>query len=154
MSEPGANKLPASAGLDPIAGGDAISGMALLGKTAVSLAVVVGVILLLAWLVRRFNLHQGGSGKHLRVVGSVAVGQRERVVLVEVDKTWLVLGVGGGQVNRLHELPALSTPDDAPDTPRGGSAFAARLAQSLAQRGNRNNANPRAEEPPSDGPRP
>ena len=109
--------------------GEALSGMAVLGKTAVSLMVVVAAILLLAWLVRRFNLHSGSAGQHLRVVGSVAVGQRERVVLVEVDETWLVLGVGGGQVTRLHELPAKPTvPTGAPN-----HGFAQRLAQVLAR---------------------
>ncbi|MHB1061000.1 MAG: flagellar biosynthetic protein FliO, partial [Thiobacillus sp.] len=33
------------------------------------------------------------------------VGARERVVVVEVDNTWLLLGVGGGNVRLLHTLP-------------------------------------------------
>jgi flagellar protein FliO/FliZ len=39
------------------------------------------------------------------VVGSTAVGTRERVVVVEVDGTWLLLGVGGGNVRLLHSQP-------------------------------------------------
>lgn len=135
MDERTTTTISPTPGLDPVATGDALSGMAMLGKTAVSLLVVVAVILLFAWLVRRFNLHQGSAGQYLRVVGSVAVGQRERVVLVEVDRTWLVLGVGGGQVTRLHELPAQDSPDnDRPGTQNVAGGFAARLAQSLARR--------------------
>lgn len=137
MIAPPANPAADSASLESVATtGEALSGMAVLGKTAASLMVVVAAILLLAWLVRRFNLHSGAAGQHLRVVGSVAVGQRERVVLVEVDKTWLVLGVGGGQVTRLHELPAQQTP--TAQTPGATSSattngFAQRLAQVLAR---------------------
>lgn len=134
MTQASVNEATPARGMESVAtAGDSLSGMAVLGKTAISLLVVVAAILLLAWLVRRFNLHSGAAGQHLRVVGSVAVGQRERVVLVEVDKTWLVLGVGGGQVTRLHELPAQeSAPTPAAsESPTGG--FAQRLAQVLAR---------------------
>lgn len=134
MSDTATATIPA-AGLDPVAGGDALSGMALLGKTSAALLVVVAVILLFAWLVRRFNLQQGAVGQQLRVVSSVAVGQRERVVLVEIDNTWLVLGVGGGQVTRLHELPAqTSVTDQRPRAANLTDGFAHRLAQVLARR--------------------
>lgn len=134
MTEAAANDATHPSGLESVAtAGDSLSGMAVLGKTAISLLVVIAAILLLAWLVRRFNLHSGAAGQHLRVVGSVAVGQRERVVLVEVDNTWLVLGVGGGQVTRLHELPA----QESPTTPAAGTSatngFAQRLTQALAR---------------------
>jgi flagellar protein FliO/FliZ len=33
------------------------------------------------------------------------VGQRERVVLVEVADTWLVIGVAPGHVTALHSMP-------------------------------------------------
>lgn len=136
MIEPTAKPANGSAALEPVAAtGDALSGMAVLGKTAASLVLVVAAILLLAWLVRRFNLHSGAAAQHLRVVGSVAVGQRERVVLVEVDNTWLVLGVGGGQVTRLHELPAQPAAAQNPSTASNatGNGFAHRLAQVLAR---------------------
>lgn len=134
MNDTATATIPA-AGLDPIAGGDTLSGMALLGKSSAALLVVVAVILLFAWLVRRFNLQQGTAGQQLRVVSSVAVGQRERVVLVEIDNTWLVLGVGGDQVTRLHELPAqTSVTDQHPPAANLTDGFALRLAQVLAHR--------------------
>jgi len=61
------------------------------------------------------------------------LGQRERVVIVEVAGTWLVLGVAPGQVSKLHELPAPAA-DAAPaspvDAPLPGS-FAERFGQAL-----------------------
>lgn len=67
-----------------------------------SLLLVLAAIVLVAWLLKRMNLAQQGSGNLLKVLGSVAVGQRERIVLVEVNETCLVVGVGPGQIRTLH----------------------------------------------------
>ena len=112
-------------------GGDAMIGMAALGKTALVLVMLVGVILLFGWLVRRLGPGQGQDGRLLRVVASKAVGAKERVVVVDVDGTRLVLGVGGGRVTRLHESTA--PPDTAPEEAPEEERFAARFAQALKQ---------------------
>ncbi|MFM9924763.1 flagellar biosynthetic protein FliO [Variovorax sp. H27-G14] len=70
------------------------------------MAVVVGLIFLCAWAARRFGLQRLGGGHLVKVVSSASVGQRERVVVVEVGDQWLVLGVTSSQVNMLHALPA------------------------------------------------
>ncbi|MFZ3019235.1 MAG: flagellar biosynthetic protein FliO [Gallionella sp.] len=70
-----------------------------------SLLLVLAAIVLVAWLLKRMNLAQQGTAGYLKVIGGVAIGQRERVVLVEIDDTWLVVGVGPGQIRTLHTLP-------------------------------------------------
>ena len=75
-------------------------------QAGLGMAMVVGLIFLCAWLARRFGLQRLGGGHLVKVVSSAAVGQRERVVVVEVADTWLVLGVTPHQVNTLHTLPA------------------------------------------------
>lgn len=116
-----------SAALD--AGGDAMLGLAALGKVAVALALIIALILLASYLLKRVGPGRQLAGQRLRVVGGTAVGNRERVVIVEVDATWLVLGVGGGQVTKLHELPA---PDPAPAADDGeADSFATRFARAL-----------------------
>ncbi|MGA7950033.1 MAG: flagellar biosynthetic protein FliO [Thiobacillaceae bacterium] len=69
----------------------------------VSLFLILGGFVLVAWLVRRWMPHGAQAGL-VKVVGAISVGPRERVVVVEVDNTWLVLGVGGGQVRSLHTM--------------------------------------------------
>lgn len=69
-----------------------------------SLLLVLAVIVLVAWLLKRVNSSQLGSGNLLKILGSVAIGQRERIVLVEVKDTWLLVGVGPGQIRTLHTL--------------------------------------------------
>lgn len=75
-----------------------------------SLLLVLAAILLVAWLLKRMNVAQQGNGNLLKVIGGVAIGQRERVVLVEVEDTWLVVGVGPGQIRTLHTLPKSALP--------------------------------------------
>ena len=75
-----------------------------------SLLLVLAAIVLVAWLLKRMNVAQHGNGNLLKVIGGVAIGQRERVVLVEIEDTWLVVGVGPGQIRTLHTLPKSSVP--------------------------------------------
>ena len=100
------------------------------------LAVVIGLIFLFAWVVRRFGLQPSGSGRLLKVVSSVMVGQRERVVVVEIGDSWLVLGVATGQVRALHTMPAGKLPDaQAPSINNlsGGGVFSQKLLESLSR---------------------
>ncbi|MCS2610239.1 flagellar biosynthetic protein FliO [Halomonas dongshanensis] len=115
-------------------GVDAMAGLALFGKTAAALIVVIVLILLATALLKRWQTQRHPHGMPLKVVATTAVGSRERVVIVEVDATWLVLGVGGGTVTKLHELPAASVePVSTPASP-----FAQRMAHALRrQRGKR-----------------
>lgn len=114
-----------------ISSSDALLGMTALGKTAMALALVVAVIFLCSYLVKRLHPQGQAHGRHLKVVGSTAVGSRERVVIVDVEGTWLVLGVGGGQISKLHECQApVATPSSAPIPPQEGN-FATRFASAL-----------------------
>lgn len=111
-------------------GGEALIGMAVLGKTAAALALVIAIILICTALLKRWSNHSTRHGAHLRIVGSTAVGNRERIVIVEVEDTWLVLGVGGGRITKLHERPA---PEERspPASTTSSSRFSRRLSKAL-----------------------
>ncbi|BES84348.1 hypothetical protein PEC302110_14450 [Pectobacterium araliae] len=82
----------------------------LLTQVGSVLAGILLFILLIAWLARKLGFApQTKQNKLLKVVSSCSVGQRERVVIVEVDDTWLVLGVTPQQITPLHTLPAQPT---------------------------------------------
>lgn len=99
------------------------------------LAVVLALIFLCGWAVRRFGLQQSGNGRLLKVVASAMVGQRERVVVVEIGDSWLVLGVAAGQVRALHTLPAGKRPEGQAAPVMNGvtasGAFSQKLRESL-----------------------
>lgn len=112
---------------------DSLSGFAVLGKTALALLAVVAVILLCSWLLRRIGPARHWQGQSLQVVGSTLLGPRERVVIVEVQGTWLVLGVTASQISQLHALPA--PPEvPTPPAPPGAAGVAERFADALRQR--------------------
>lgn len=98
------------------------------------LGLVLAAIAGTAWLLRKFAPGQVAASGALRVVGGVAVGPKERVVLVDVGDTRLVLGVAPGHISTLHEMPR-------PDEPVLASAespvgpFYARLKEMLEKRG-------------------
>ncbi len=75
-----------------------------------SLLLVLAAVVLVAWILKRINLPQHAAGNLIKVQASVAVGQRERIVLVEVNDTWLVVGVAPGQVRTLHSMPKAEFP--------------------------------------------
>lgn len=113
------------------------SGLGGLLQAGLGLALVLALIFLFGWAVRRFGLQVTGSSRLLKVVSSAMVGPRERVVVVEIGASWLVLGVASGQVNALHTMPAQSnTAAPAADLAKPGTgewAFSQSLRNSLAQ---------------------
>ena len=118
--------------IDALGGsGDALIGMAMLGKTAAALALVIAIILICTAMLKRWQTVRHHHGARLRIVDSTAVGSRERVVVVEIEDTWLVLGVSGGRITKLHERDApTDRPADTLQAPQ--SRFSNRLAQALA----------------------
>jgi len=76
-------------------------------KMVLGLAVVLAVMAILTWVLKRMMPGAGGNKQSVaRVVGGVSVGSRERVVVVEVAGRWIVVGVAAGQVNGIANLEA------------------------------------------------
>lgn len=83
-------------------------------RVCLSLAVVIALILAAGWVLRRL---QGGgvrAGGTLRCIESIAVGMKERVVLVQAGEKQMLLGVAPGNVRTLHVFDqpiAVTTPN-------------------------------------------
>ena len=97
-----------------------------------ALVLVLGLILGLAWLLRRLP---GGfrPAEGLRVVGSLALGAKERVMVVEVGGRQLLLGVTPAGISLLHDLPEPLPPVEPPRLPnlKNLPNFAQLLSQRL-----------------------
>jgi len=81
------------------------SGFASFFQALMGLAVVLGLLYGFFWLLRRFGPGQTGAQGAVKIVGGVMLGPRERLVVVEVQDTWLLVGVAAGHVSTLHTLP-------------------------------------------------
>lgn len=102
------------------------------GGLLLVLLVVVG----LAWALKRFGAHQQNAAGVIKIIGGSMVGQRERVVLVEVGATWLVIGVAPGHVSALHSMPKAEKIPEARLVPAAPASFAAWLRQMTERRSN------------------
>ncbi|MCG8158128.1 flagellar biosynthetic protein FliO [Brenneria goodwinii] len=106
---------------------------ALLTQIGSVLAGILLFILLIAWLMRKLGFAPTAkSNRLLKVVSACQVGQRERVVIVEVDENWLVLGVTAQNVNLLHQMPA--QPQILAENSQNNTADFARLLQKVLKR--------------------
>ncbi|KXU89618.1 flagellar biosynthesis protein FliO [Paraburkholderia monticola] len=81
-------------------------------QTFVGLAVVIALVFGCAWLARRFGLQPGQRGGLVKTIGGASLGGKERVAVVEIGDTWLVLGAAPGNVRLLHTMRAGSAAAD------------------------------------------
>lgn len=116
-----AQTVPAPVNIDPVNAGS-------VAQMILGLLLVVGLILLLAWLLRRFA---GMQGQHrgMQVVASLPLSAREKLVLVQVGEKQLLLGVAPGRVSRLDSY---DEPVIEPGSPAG--EFALRLQQVMQRK--------------------
>jgi flagellar protein FliO/FliZ len=103
-------------------------------QTLFALIVVLGVLGALAWFLKRYGPKAMGGSANLRVVGSLNLGGRERLLVVEVGNQWIVVGASPGRVNALATMPKQESADMAgpvlrwPHTPPAGEQLR-RLAE-------------------------
>ncbi|WP_017939569.1 flagellar biosynthetic protein FliO [Zestomonas thermotolerans] len=98
-----------------------------IGQLLLGLLLVVGLIFLLAWLLRRVQQITPRGTQAIRIVATQALGPRDRLVLVEVGKEQILLGVSAGRINTLHVLA------EPVSTATGGEAAAPEFAQRLLE---------------------
>jgi flagellar protein FliO/FliZ len=120
-----AQAAPASAG----AGMASVSTTGYLLQGILGLLIVLGLMAGAYWLLRRIGVNRGMSGIKMKVVGGLTIGNRERVVVVEMADQWLVLGVTPSQITLLSTLPRQG--DNAAETSdKTGASFASWLLKS------------------------
>ena len=78
-------------------------------QIAISLLFVLAAIFVVGWVMRRTRVAPRSRDGHLKVLDEVALGHKERAVVLEADGTRLVLGVGEGRVALLHRYTPRET---------------------------------------------
>nr|WP_235585970.1 flagellar biosynthetic protein FliO [Shewanella frigidimarina] len=101
-----------------------VSNVATLANMIGGLIAVLALIFLLAYIVKRLKLVPSNGGI-IKAIAVTPIGQREKVVLVEVNGQQYLLGVTSQQINLIDKL---ANPVEVPV-----SSFASRLKQAKEQ---------------------
>ena len=102
------------------------------GQLLFGLGIVIALLFATLWLLKRLTMPRGNAAGLLRIVAGTALGTRERVVILEIEDTWLVVGVAPGQITALAELPRGNSATT--DTPTPNKDFTSRFRQILDRR--------------------
>ena len=108
--------IPFLATLSPaLAAGEApaFDGGSVMVQLALNLLLVVGMIVLAAWLYRRLGRVQtrAAGGQWMQIRASLPLGLREKLVLVQVGREYLVLGITPQRMECLARLRDLDKAD-------------------------------------------
>lgn len=94
------------------------------GSMILSLLMVLALIIICALVLKRFNLTQQGVSQ-LKVVTSLSLGAKERVVVIQAGEQQLLLGVTAQQVTLIERLaePLASQSLKTAELPKGLWSF-------------------------------
>lgn len=106
------------------------SGAGELLRVVLSLAGVVLMILAVGWLTRRMQSRVRPGGQRVRCVETLAVGMKERVLLLEVGDRQLVVGASP---SGLRTLLVLDEPLPVPKSPANASVTGMNFRDTLAR---------------------
>ena len=69
------------------------------------LVLMVGLIFSLAWLAKKTQAFGLQGGKHITLLQTLPLGQKEKAVLIELEGNRILLGVTANQVSTLWSAP-------------------------------------------------
>ena len=102
-AEPAAAPAAAAAAAAAPAVNSGVAGQ--LTQLVFGLLLVLGLIFFLAWLLRRVQqAGPAGKGQVIELIGSRALGPRDRLMLVQVGNEQILLGLSPGTITALHVL--------------------------------------------------
>jgi flagellar protein FliO/FliZ len=92
-------------------GAPAVNTGAELLRVVLSLIGVIVLILVAGWVTRRAQARVRPGGRRIRIVESLAVGMKEKVLLMEVGGTQILVGASPSGLRTLHVLATPVTDD-------------------------------------------
>ncbi|SEI81478.1 flagellar protein FliO/FliZ [Pseudomonas sp. NFR16] len=101
-------------------------------QLVLGLLLIIGLIFVLAWLMRRVQRAGPAGNQVIELVGSRALGPRDRLVLVQVGNEQVLLGVSPGSITALH---VMNEPVEVPESQNATPEFARRLMEALGNKG-------------------
>lgn len=104
-------------------------------QMTLGLLFVVLVIFLISWMVKRVSGFSVYSNPHLKVVSGLHVGQKEKILLIQVADKQMLVGVTPYSIRTLHELENVVSDDDT--LRKSSNTFSEKLLQALKKEKNK-----------------
>lgn len=101
-------------------------------RVTLGLLAVLVSIALAARLLRGFNRYQTGAQDQFKILSAISMGPRERIVLLQIGETQLLVGVVPGRIQTLH---VLERPIDMMSAPSSSAPTFASILGAARKRG-------------------
>lgn len=99
-------------------------------NVVVGLSLILGLLFVAAWLVRRFQGVHGGDTRAIQVVSQLPMGVKERILLLRVGDENILVGCTPQSIRPLHSWQG-PCPKVDENSAAGQGAFAAQIQQLL-----------------------
>lgn len=70
---------------------------------------VMGLMALLFFLAKKFKFARHATNKHMKILHVLPLGSKEKIMLLEVNNTFLLLGVTPNHIETLYSFSELSS---------------------------------------------
>ncbi len=87
-----------------------------------------------AWFFKKIGPVNTGNKIPVKIVGGVSVGNRERIMVVEVADQWIVVGVTANQINTLSTMPRQEKLVEEQQSSTPENQFSTWLKRTMAKR--------------------
>jgi flagellar protein FliO/FliZ len=75
-------------------------------QTTLGLLFVLALLMALAWVLKRAGFAgRARNNQFYKVLAVSSLGPKEKIALLEVGETWLLVGMTPGSINTLHSMP-------------------------------------------------
>lgn len=112
----------------------AISPSAGLLQIFLGLIAVLTLMGVAAWFFKKIGPVHTGNKLAVKIVGGVSVGNRERIMVVEVADQWIVVGVTANQINTLSTMPRQEKLAEESQSATPENQFSTWLKRTMAKR--------------------
>lgn len=109
---------------------------AALAQIAYGLIAVLALMFVAAWLFKKIGPNVTGNKIPVKVVGGTSLGNRERVMVIEIADQWIVVGVTSTQINTLATMQKQETTQIEQDDAANPHQFATWLRKKIDKQKN------------------
>jgi flagellar protein FliO/FliZ len=84
------------------------------GSSLITFIALIAAIPAVLWVLKRAQTRMVSAQSHLRTIGVLPMGPRERIALIELDDKWVLVGI---TTHSIQTLTVMDKPEENTETP-------------------------------------